>query len=226
MSDDGPSEHDQPFVLDSVNNISESQDQQEENLEIREDIGTPLDDEPELGENSTISGLNVGVSQDSRIINELDNEERDGADNQPRGQFTSEAISPGEQSWHEQTSRPHSSSAATPTQDDNISPEDISRIPVPTTGPQFLRFAQPRTAQGDHAEASDVIGSIPLPQVTDDGNDDEIAIVDAISNVNVIPGNVDEVSSDKGSDIRDISDHEVTEKDEFGRDLSRRRKGH
>merc|ERR1712018_45743 len=128
-----------------------------------------------------------------------------------------------EPSWLEQTSRPNSSSAATPTQDDNINAEDISGIPVPTTGPQFLNFTQPSSTQAiSVSETSELIGSIPLPQVTDDGSDADIAIVDAISNVNVISGNIRSYN-DKRSDNR-IDSEEITEKDEFGRDMPRRKK--
>jgi hypothetical protein len=205
----------QPLLIDSVNSMSRTQEMQEDSSEIREDIGTPLDDEPELGDNSAVAGLNIGISQqESNFIDEETTSRENKSANQTAEQLAADTISSEEPTWLGQSNRPHSSCAATPTQDDNVSPEDISRIPVPNTGPQFLSFG-----------TSDAVGSIPLPQIIEDGSDADIAIVDAISNVNVIPVNVDEASSDKDSDIRDISEHEVTEKDEFGRDKSKRRKG-
>jgi len=205
--------------------MNRTQEIQEDSSEIREDIGTPLDDEPELGDNSAIAGLNIISQQDPRFIDKETTSRENRAANQIGEQLAADTNSSEGQIWLEQTSRPHSSCAATPTQDDNVSPEDISRIPVPNTGPQFLSFAQLPSTRRDKAEPSDAVGSIPLPQIIEDGSDADIAIVDAISNVNVIPVNADEASSDKDSDIRDISEHEVTEKDEFGRDMSRRRKG-
>ena len=184
----------QPLTNEEVNNTSRIHDVNEENVsELKGDVGTPLDDEPELGDTGTIGNFNV----------------------------LEEAV------WPDQTSRPNSSTAATPTQDDNVSPEDISRIPVPTTGTQFISFGQTTalTQGGILSEASDPIGNIPLPQVRDDGSDEEIAIVDAISNTNAIPTNISKVPIDKSSNARDVSDHEIEEQDEFGRDMSRRRKG-
>ena len=217
----------QRHPLEGVNNVSQPHELNEENLsEVREDIGTPLDDEPEIGENGTIAGFNVPI-QDTSLMDQVDKGRNAGAENETGEQVTVDKDLSEEDAWVEETSRPHSSTAATPTQDDNVSPEDISRIPVPATGPQFLSFSQPSSLVHGaiQVEAMDSIGSIPLPQVRDDGSDAEVAIVDAIANINAIPVNIDEVPSDKDSDGRDLSDHEITEKDEFGRDTSRRKKG-
>ena len=60
-----------PFLLDNVNTMNRTPEIQEDCSEIREDIGTPLDDEPELGDNSAIAALNIDISQhDPRLIDE------------------------------------------------------------------------------------------------------------------------------------------------------------
>ena len=199
--------------MDGDNSINHSHDINLADSEIR-DVGTPLDDEPDI---------NDTLEQGQTLQDIPKNNAIDTIAERSQEKLALDSNSYNDSSWHEQTSRPHSSSAATPTQDDNISAEDISGIPVATTGPQFLNFSQPSSTQAIHvSETSELIGSIPLPQVTDDGSDADIAIVDAISNVNVISGNIRSYN-DKRSDNR-IDSEEITEKDEFGRDMPRRKK--
>ena len=212
----------QPHEIDDSHSTSLVHDTHEADTEIR-DIGTPLDDEPEISDSLEQASDNAGMSKYTEIDGIKNNDIIEATDSTSQEQLAVNDISYEEPSWIEQTSRPHSSSAATPTQDDNISAEDISGIPVPTTGPQFLNFSQPASTQNNSiSENSEFIGSIPLPQVTDDGSDADIAIVDAISNVNVISGSI-KPYSDKKADTRNESD-EATEKDEFGRDMPRRKK--
>lgn len=230
----------QPLPLDSINSTSEAHEEHENFSELREDIGTPLDDEPELGDNPASDSLNVGIArQESTSIDQGTDNSEAGIASQKRENLASDVgirrqmlaklavdvIPSDEPAWREQISRPNSSSAATPTQDDNNSPVDLATISAPNTRPQFLNFDQPVSSTSKRSdETSDLIGSIPLPQLEEDGTEADIAIVDAISHVNVIPINVDAGLSDKNSDIRYISDHEETEKDEFGRDVPRKRK--
>ena len=211
----------QTCEMDGSNSINDPNNITEADSEVR-DIGTPLDDEPDINDPIDHISNKIELPQDPRIQGNTANNVLDAIVDASQEKIALKSNSNEESPWQEQTSRPHSSSAATPTQDDNINAEDISGIPVPTTGPQFLNFTQPSSTQAiSVSETSELIGSIPLPQVTDDGSDAEIAIVDAISNVNVISGSIK--SYEKRSDTR-IEREEVTEKDEFGRDMPRRKK--
>ena len=218
----------QPLPIADDNSISPCNElvaEDQQSSEVRQDIGTPLDDEPEV-EDSTVSGFNVALpQQDTSGIRQIEQSREIDARECDSDVQQIVGGDPAEEAWLGQASRPHSSTAATPTQDDNISPVDVSRIPVPNAGPQFLSFSSENTSVGHRrvqTDASDSIQSIPLPQIQDDGGEAEIAIVDAIANINAIPVNVDELPSDKESDIRDASDNEIVERDQFGRDITRR----
>ena len=132
-----------PHEIDGSYSTSLTHDTHEVDTEIR-DIGTPLDDEPEININDSLqpASNNVEIAQNTRIDEIKDNDIVEATGSSSQEQLALNANSYEEPSWLEPTSRPHSSSAATPTQDDNISAEDISGIPVPTTGPQFLNFSQ------------------------------------------------------------------------------------
>ena len=116
----------QPLPIADDNSTSPCNElvaEDQESSEVRQDIGTPLDDEPEV-EDSTVSGFNVALpQQDTSGIRQIEqSREIDARECDPDVQLIVGGDDPEEEAWQGQASPPHSSTAATPTQDDNISP--------------------------------------------------------------------------------------------------------